>query len=103
MHQGCNNRKKKKPNQNQNQIIIAQIFFTENLLAIEMRKTQIFMDKTVCFGLSILELCKILMYDFWFDYIKPKYKEKVYYMDKDSFIIVYIKTDDIFKDIAKDD
>ena len=51
-------------------------------------------------GLSILELSKILMYEFWYDCVKPKYdkKAKVCYMDKD----VYIKTDDIYKDIAED-
>ena len=43
------------------------------------------------------------MYEFWYDYVKPKYGEKVKlcYMDTDSFI-VYIKTDDIYKDIAED-
>ena len=38
--------------------------FTENLLVIEMKKTEIFMNKPVCFGLSILELSKILTYEF---------------------------------------
>ena len=79
-------------------------FFTENLIAIEMKKNpQIFMNKPVYLGLSILELSKILMYEFWYDYVKPKYGEKVKlcYMDTDSFI-VYIKTDDIYKDIAED-
>ena len=53
--------------------------------------------------LSILELSKILMSKFWYDYVKPKYVEKanLYYMDTDSFT-VYIKADDIYKDIAKD-
>ena len=43
------------------------------------------------------------MYAFWYDYVKPKYgeKSKLCYMDRDSFI-VYIKTDDIYKDIAED-
>ena len=78
-------------------------FFTENLLAIEMKKTEILMNKPVHLGLSILELSKILMYEFWYDYVKPKYgeKAKLCYMDTDSFI-VYIKTDDIYKDIAED-
>ena len=78
-------------------------FFTENLLAIEMKKTEILMNKPVYLGLSILELSKILMYEFWYDYVKPKYGEKVKlcYMDTDSFI-VYIKTDDTYKDIAED-
>ena len=78
-------------------------FFTENLLAIEMKKTEILMNKPVYLGLSILELSKILMYEFWYDYVKPKYgeKAKLCYMDTDSFI-VYIKTDYIYKDIAED-
>ena len=61
------------------------------------------MNESVCLGLSILELSKILMYEFWYDYVKPKYGEKVKlcYMDTDS-LIVYIKTDDMYKDIAED-
>ena len=43
------------------------------------------------------------MYEFWYDYVKPKYGEnaKLLYVDTDSFI-VYIQTDDIYKDIAQD-
>ena len=57
----------------------------------------------VYLGLSILELSKILMYEFWYDYVKPIHgeKAKLCYMDADSFI-VYIKTCDIYKDIAED-
>ena len=60
------------------------------------------MNKPVYLGLSILELSKILMCEFWYDYVKPKYgeKAKLCYMDTDSFI-VYIKTDGIYKNIAK--
>ena len=56
------------------------------------------MNKSVYLGLSILELSKILMYEFWYDYVKPKYRKKAKpcYMDTDSFI-VYIKTDDIYR------
>ena len=62
-----------------------------------MEKTQILMNKPVYLGLSMLELSKILMYEFWYDYLKPKCgeKTKLCYMNRDSFI-VYIKTDDIF-------
>ena len=51
------------------------------------------MNKPAYLGLSILELSKILIYEFWYDYVKPKYgkKGKLCYMDTDSFI-VYIKT-----------
>ena len=78
-------------------------FFTEHVLAIEMRKTQILMSKPVYFGLSILDLSNMVMYEFWYDYVKPKYGEnaKLCYMDTDSFI-VYGKRDDIYKDVAED-
>ena len=46
---------------------------TENVLTIEMKKTKILMNKPVCLGLSIPESSKILMYEFWYDYVKPKY------------------------------
>ena len=52
------------------------MFFTENLFVIEMKKTEILMNKRVYLGLSILELSKILMYEFWYDYVKLKYGEK---------------------------
>ena len=61
-----------------------------------MKKIKILINKPAYLGLSILELSKILMYEFWDDYVKPKYgqKAKLCYMDTVSFI-VYIKTDDI--------
>ena len=61
------------------------------------------MNKLVYPGLSILEISKTLMYEFCYDYIKPKYEQnaKLCYMDTDSFII-HIKTEDIYKDIAND-
>ena len=60
------------------------------------------MKKPVVLGLSVLELSKTLMYEFWYNYVKPKYREKakLCYIYKDNFI-VYIKTDDIYKDIAE--
>ena len=74
------------------------VFLTENLLPIGMGK----IAKPVYLGLSILELSKIVMYGFWYDYRKPKYcgQAKLCYTDTDSFI-VYIETDDIYKDIAE--
>ena len=61
------------------------------------------MNKPVYLGLSILELNKMLMYEFWHDYVKPKYgeKTKLCSTDTESFI-VYIKTNDIYKDIVED-
>ena len=71
-------------------------FYTENLLPIAMKKPQIIMNKPAHLGLSILALSKISMYEVCYDYVKPKYGEKVKlcYMDTDSFL-VYIKTEDI--------
>ena len=61
------------------------------------------MNKPLYLGLSILEISKILMYKFWYDYMMPKYADniKLCYMDTDSFII-HIKTEDFYKDIADD-
>ena len=58
-------------------------FFSENILAIEMRKAQILMNKPVYLGLSILELSKIVSMTFGYNYVKPKYdkKSKLCYMD----------------------
>ena len=62
-------------------------FFTEHLLALEIKRTEILMIKPVYLRFSILELSKILMYQFWHDYVKPKYgkRAKLCYMDIDSF------------------
>ena len=67
-------------------------FFSDNLLAIEKR-TQIPMHKPVYLRLAILEISKVVMYEFWYGYMKPKYgeKAKLCYMDTNSFV-VYIKT-----------
>ena len=78
-----------------------QIYHTAKLLATEMKKTQILMNELVYLGMSILGLSKIVIYEFWYDYVKPKYGEKANLccLDTDIFI-VYIKLDDIYKDIA---
>ena len=60
-------------------------FFTETLLAIEIRKTQILINKPVNLGLSILHLNKTVMYDFWYDYVKPKYSENVKLCSIDTY------------------
>ena len=76
---------------------------SEDLSIIEMKKTKVKMNKPIYLGLSILEISKILMYKFWYDYMKPKYNDHVrlYYMDTDSFIM-NIKTSDFYKDISDD-
>ena len=76
---------------------------SEDLSIIEMKKTKVKMNKPIYLGLSILEISKILMYEFWYDYMKPKYNDNVRlcYMDTDSFVM-HIKTNDFYKDIAND-
>ena len=74
-----------------------------NLAIIEMKKVKVKMNKPIYLGLSILDISKITMYEFWYDYVKIKYQDKarLCYMDTDSFV-VNIKTKDFYKDISQD-
>ena len=78
-------------------------YISEDLSIIEMNKTKVKMSKPIYLGLSILDISKILMYEFWYDYMKPKYNDnvKLCYMDTDSFVM-NIKTKDFYKDISSD-
>ena len=78
-------------------------YFSENLLAIEMKKTKLKMSKPTYLDMSILDISKALMYEFWYNYIKPKYgdRAKLCYTDTNSFII-HIITEDFYKVIAND-
>ena len=66
----------------------------------EMKKTEVRMNKPIYLGQEILDASKTLMYEFWYDYIKPKYGDNVSlcYMNTDSFVMD-IKTDDFYKDL----
>ena len=68
-----------------------------------MNKTKVKMNKPIYLGLSILDISKILLYEFWYDYMKPKYNDnvKLCYMDTDSFVM-NIRTNDFYKDMASD-
>ena len=72
-------------------------------MAIEMKKAKVKMNKSIYLDMSILDISKTLMYEFWYDYIKPKYQNRanLCYMSTDSFII-HIKTEDFYKEIAND-
>ena len=61
-----------------------------------MKKIKVKITKPVHLGLPILEINKTLMYEFWYDHIKPKYQynAKLCYMDRDSFIM-HIKMQDV--------
>ena len=77
-------------------------YISKDLSVIEMNKTKVKMNKTIYLGLSILDISKT-MYEFWHEYMKPKYGNdvKLCYMDTDSFIMS-IKTNDFYKDIVSD-
>ena len=73
-------------------------FFSENLLATEMKKIKVKINKPVYLGLSILEISKSLIYELWYDYIKPKCQwnciqnnAKLCYIDTDTFIKLILK------------
>ena len=75
-----------------------------DLMACEMGKIKVVMNKPVYLGQAILDLSKIIMYEFHYNYMKCKYTDdtlKLCYMDTHSFIYS-IETDDFYKDIAKD-
>ena len=78
-------------------------YFSENLLAIKMKKIKVKMNKLVYLGLSIIEISLTLMHEVWYDYIKPKYQQnaKLCYMDTGNFII-NIKAEDFYEDISND-
>ena len=75
------------------------IRFDDNFMAIEMRKTEVEMLKPIYVGQAILDISKTIMYEFWYDYLKPKYGDKIKlcYMDTDRYM-----DDDFYKDISKD-
>ena len=75
----------------------------ENFVGNRNEKNKVKMNKPLYLGMSILDISKTLLYKFWYDYSKPKYgdRAKLCYTDTDSFVI-YIKTEDFYKDIADD-
>ena len=78
-------------------------YISKDLLIMEMNKVEVKMNKPIYLGQAILDISKALMYEFWYDYIKPKYTDKarLCYMDTDSFVM-NIETDDFYKDIDDD-
>ena len=81
----------------------ASTAFSENLVAVHMKRTNIKLNKPIYLGMSILDISKNLMYDFHYNYIKPKYGDKATLLFTDTDSLCYeIKTDDFYKDIAPD-
>ena len=77
--------------------------FSKHIFAVEIRTTNIKINKPAHLGQAILDLSKTLMYEFHYDYMRPKNSSKVTmcYMDTDSFVYE-IETEDFYRDIAKD-
>ena len=77
--------------------------FSENLISVHMKKTSLTMNKPVYLGMCILDLSKTIMFDFHYNYIKPKYgdKAKLLFTDTDS-LMYEIQTEDFYKDISGD-
>ena len=75
-------------------------YISKELLIMEV-KTEVKMNKPIYLGQAILDISKTVMYEFWYDYLKPKYGDKVNlcHMDTDSFVI-YVEIEDFYKDIA---
>ena len=78
-------------------------YISIDLLIMEMKKVELKVNKPIYLGQAILDISKMLKYEFWDDCIKPKYgdKARLCYTDTDSFVI-NIKTEDFYNDIASD-
>ena len=78
-------------------------YTSKDLLIMKMKNVEVKENKPIYLGQAILDIIKTLMYEFWYDYIKPRYgdKARLCYMDTDSFVMC-IKTEDFYKDIAGD-
>ena len=82
----------------------SRVLFGKNLMGCEMGKIKVMMKKPIYLGQVILDLSKIVMYEFHYDYMVPKYgldKLKLCYMDTDS-LIYNIKTENFYTGIADD-
>jgi len=77
--------------------------FDENLIGVHMNKTKSTYDKPIYLGMAILDISKSIMYEFHYNYMKPKFKEgiRVLFSDTDS-LMYHIMTDDFYKDISSD-
>ena len=76
--------------------------FSEDLAAVNMKKTKLYLNRPIYVGFAILDLSKVLMYQFHYEYMKPKYdyKAKLLFTDTDS-LCYEIKTDDVYQDMLQ--
>ena len=77
--------------------------FDKNLIAVHMKKTEVYFNKPVYVGQAILDLSKTLMFNFHYNYIQKKYKHRAELLFTDTDSLMYqIYTDDFYKDISHD-
>ena len=77
--------------------------FDRNLIAVHMKKTEVYFNKPVYVGQAILDLSKTLMFDFHYNYIQKKYNDAAELMFTDTDSLLYlIHTDDFYRDISHD-
>ena len=78
-------------------------YISEDFVIMELKKLDVYMNKPLYVGQAILDHSKMLMYEFWYDYLQPKYNNKIElsYTDTDS-LIMYVETDDFYSDISND-
>ena len=77
--------------------------FSEDLAAVSMKKTKLYLNRPICVGFMILDLCKVLMYDFHYNYMVSKYglQAKLLFTDTDS-LCYDVKTGDLYHDFLQD-
>jgi len=77
--------------------------FNEDLVAVNMRKPSLYLNRPIYVGFCILELSKTLMYNFHYNYIKRKYNNNATLLFTDTDSLCYdIKTDDVYQDMGND-
>ena len=77
--------------------------FCEDLIGVHMKKTKLKFDKPIYLGQAILDLSKVVMYDFHYNYIKTKYADKAKLLFTDTDSLMYdIQTEDFYSDISND-
>ena len=77
--------------------------FSEDLVAVHMKRTNLVLNKPIYLGMSILDISKNLMYNFHYNYIKPKYEDRAKLLFTDTDSLCYeIKTEDFYEDISPD-
>ena len=74
--------------------------FSKNLVAVHLNKDKVYFDKPIPVGFSVLEMSKWRMYKFVYEYLKPKWGDKVQVIQTDTDgLMLYIKTEDFYEDI----